>query len=194
MEELFLLTQNYAIKNSGKDDIHGFPHVERVHNLCEKIGSELNANLKILRIAALLHDVGRKIENYPDDGINHAELSVLVANDFLESHKDYFNQDEIGEINHCIRAHSFSNDIEPKTLEAKILSDVDKLDALGAVGLYRTIGFTVKTNGGIEQVIKHLEEKILKLKNRLYLDSSIEIANKRESIIKAFYKELKEEK
>jgi len=68
------------------------------------------------------------------------------------------------------------------------------LDALGAIGLYRTIGFTILRNGGLDDVIEHLENKILKLKNRLYLDISKEIAKSREKLIIKFYNEIKEEK
>ncbi|NVM36351.1 MAG: phosphohydrolase, partial [Candidatus Lokiarchaeota archaeon] len=75
----------------------------------------------------------------------------------------------------------------------KLLSDADKLDALGAIGLYRTIGFTVRNQGNIGDVIKHLEEKIIKLKDRLFLDISKRIAEKRQKIILDFYKEIKDE-
>ncbi|MEJ2278961.1 MAG: hypothetical protein P8Y70_14615 [Candidatus Lokiarchaeota archaeon] len=77
--------------------------------------------------------------------------------------------------------------IEPISIEAKILSDADKLDALGAIGLYRTIGFTIKKGGFLKDVINHIKEKILKLKDKLYLEISQDIANDRESIIKEFY-------
>ncbi|MBY9004657.1 MAG: phosphohydrolase, partial [Candidatus Lokiarchaeota archaeon] len=87
--------------------------------------------------------------------------------------------------------HSFSNKIEPLTLEAKILSDMDKLDALGAVGLYRTIGFTIRNKGGIKQVINHLETKILNLKNHMYLEITREIAEERIEIIQGFYNKIK---
>ena len=79
------------------------------------------------------------------------------------------------------------------TLEAKILSDADKLDALGAIGLYRTIGFTIKNGGGIEQVINHLENKILHLKDKLHLDESKKIAEQRYNIIADFYTKIKEQ-
>ncbi|GAH41189.1 unnamed protein product, partial [marine sediment metagenome] len=81
-----------------------------------------------------------------------------------------------------------------KTLEAKILSDADKLDALGAIGLYRTIIFTLRNKGGIEQVINHLENKILKLKDGLYLEVSKQIAEERSKIIIDFYNKIREER
>jgi uncharacterized protein len=99
----------------------------------------------------------------------------------------------LSSIIHCIQAHSFSNNIIPQTIDAKILSDADKLDALGAIGLYRTIGFTIRNKGSLEDVIKHLEKKILKLKDQLYLKISKELASERKLIIDHFYKQIKEE-
>ncbi len=185
--------REFAIDNSEKDDIHGFLHVKRVLNLCLQLGKHLDADLLILEIAALLHDIGRKNKIKITSSKNHAELSAEMAFKFLKTYEFKLSQEDLDNIIHCIRSHSFSNKSNPQTLEAKILSDADKLDALGAIGLYRTIGFTVKNKGNIDDIIKHLEEKIIKLKDRLFLDISRKIAEKRQKIILDFYKELKDE-
>jgi len=182
----------FAYNNSEKNDIHGFKHVERVLKLSSEIGAVLKANLPVIKIAALLHDVGRSLKK-EDEVKNHAEISAELAENFITKNNFNIAIEDVENILHCIRAHSFSNDLEPITLEAKILSDADKLDALGAIGLYRTIGFTVSRNRGLDDVIEHLENKILKLKNRLYLDISKEIAKSREKLIIKFYNEIKEE-
>ncbi|MFX0025721.1 MAG: HD domain-containing protein [Candidatus Hermodarchaeota archaeon] len=184
----------FARENSESDDIHGFPHIERVYSLCLKIGKKLDADIKILKIAALLHDIGRNKEGLNSFKRNHAEISAELAINFLTNMDIGLPKEDIENIIHCIRSHSFSNEIKPKTLEAKILSDADKLDALGAIGLYRTIGFTVKSRGGIDQVIEHLENKIMKLRNQMYLDVSKKIANDRERIILDFYNSIIREK
>jgi uncharacterized protein len=183
--------KDFAIKNSEKNDIHGFDHVKRVFNLCIVIGEKLNCDLEILKIAALLHDIGRIHEK--NEGRNHAEISADKAKQFLTSGKFNLTQNDIERITHCIQAHSFSNEITPKTLEAKILSDADKLDALGAIGLYRTIGFTILRNGDLEDVIEHLENKILVLKDLLYIEESKRIAEQRQKIILNFYNKIKEQ-
>jgi len=185
--------RTFAYNNSEKNAIHGCKHVERVLKLSSEIGAVLNANLPVIKIAALLHDVGRSLKK-EDEVKNHAEISAELAENFLLKHNFDITIEDVENILHCIRAHSFSNDLEPKTLEAKILSDADKLDALGAIGLYRTIGFTISRNRGLDDVIEHLENKILKLKNRLYLDISKEIAKSREKLIIKFYNAIKEEK
>ncbi len=182
-DEMFSAVRTFANNNSENNDLHGFKHVERVLNLCVQIGTALNANLLIIKIAALLHDVGR-IHEKKNDVKNHAEISAELAEIFFQKTNFNITVDNIDNIIHSIRAHSFSNNVKPKTLEAKILSDADKLDALGAIGLYRTISFTLRNKGGIEQVINHLENKILKLKDGLYLEVSKQIAEERSKIIR----------
>jgi uncharacterized protein len=189
-QDILSIVKKFAVDKTVKDNIHGFSHVIRVLNLCLDIGKKLGANLHVLEIAALLHDIGRESEEQDIYNRNHAELSAEMSLEFIKSQSFQISQNKLDNIIHCIRAHSFSNKTIPKTLEAKILSDVDKLDALGAIGLYRVIGFTIKKQGGIEQVIEHLENKILKLKDRLYLDSSKKIAEDREVIIRDFYKKI----
>ncbi|TKJ23714.1 MAG: hypothetical protein CEE43_03355 [Promethearchaeota archaeon Loki_b32] len=127
----------------------------------------------MLKIAALFHDIGRTYKNIADYNKNHAELSAEIAAEFLRRNDFKLSQEDFDNIIHCIRTHSFSNNVVPQTLEATILSDADKLDALGAIGLYRTIGFTIKNQGGVEQVIGHLENKILDL--LVFLDMIISI-------------------
>jgi uncharacterized protein len=186
-EEVIDEVRRFAIENSTNDEIHGFDHVKRVYNMALKIGNKLKANMDLLKISVLLHDIGRIDEKIDDLKRNHADISAEKAYKFLVSRKINISEEGLKEIIHCIKAHSFSNNIYPKTLEAKILSDLDKLDALGAIGLYRTIGFTIKKNGGLDQVIKHLENKILMLKELMYLDITKEIAEERELIIQDFY-------
>ena len=191
--EILLKVRTFAYNVSEKNDIHGFKHVERVLKLSSEIGAVLNANLLVIKIAALLHDVGRYLKK-EDEVKNHAEISAEIAENFIIKNKFNIANEDIENIVHCIRSHSFSNDLKPKTLEAKILFDSDKLDALGAIGIYRTIGFTISRNGDLNDVIEHLENKILKLKNRLFLDISKEIAKSREKLIINFYNKIIEEK
>ncbi len=179
---------------SEQDDIHGYPHVRRVFKTSIQLGHQLNANMLILKISSLLHDIGRIKESVDSTGKNHADISAEMALEFLNSNQGILSREEINHVIHCIRAHSYSNEVIPKTLEAKILSDADKLDAMGAIGLYRTIGFTIKSHHGIDMVIRHMEEKILQLKDNLYLDASRTMAGERQQILVDFYKNIKKEK
>lgn len=193
-DNLISIVRKFAVENSEKNDIHGYAHVERVHNTCIKVGKKLNANLKVLQIAALLHDVGRIYEKGDKLKRNHAEISAEMSKKFLSSNGISLVQDEFDNVIHSIRAHSFSNKIIAHTLEAKILSDADKLDALGAIGIFRTIGFTLEDNGGIDQIIKHLENKILKLKEQMFLDYSKKLALVRHKTVLDFYTKIKKER
>lgn len=187
------IVREFARKSYKSSDIHGYPHIERVYNLCLQIARELDINIENLKIAALLHDIGRfeQLENNSER--NHAEISARLAENFLNSGNFKLSKQDIENILHSIRAHSFSNDIAPRTLEAKVLSDADKLDAIGAIGLYRTIGYTIQKQGNLNDVIKHLEEKIMKIKGLLFLDVSKRIAEQRQKIILNFYNEIKKE-
>jgi uncharacterized protein len=192
-DNLISIVRKFAVENSEKNDIHGFAHVERVYNTCVKIGKKLNANLNVLKIAALLHDIGRIDEEEDTLKRNHAEISAEKAKKFLASNNFNLAQEDCDNIIHAIRTHSFSNNISPQTLEAKILSDSDKLDAIGAIGIFRTIGFTLQNNGGIDQVIEHLESKILKLKEQMFLEYSKSLGEDRQKTVLNFYNKLKKE-
>jgi uncharacterized protein len=182
---------DFVANHSELDDIHGFIHSKRVFRLCMEIGTRLNADLDVLIIASLMHDIGRRYEDIESE--SHAEISADMALDFLKCNDFNLSKSEIDNIINCIRAHSYSNKIKPMSREAMILSDADKIDALGAIGLYRTIGYTIKMHGGLDKVIEHLEKKIMHLKDQLFLEESKKIAEKREKIIIDFYHELKEE-
>ena len=192
-QEKHLIITQFSKDLMGEDCIHGFSHVKRVLNSCLNIGKKLNANLIILEISALLHDIGRQHENKGIMGKNHAEISAEMALNFLTSRDFKLSQEEIDNIIHSIRSHSFSNNTLPNTLEAKILSDADKLDALGAIGLFRTIGFAIRKGAGLEKVIDHLERKILKLKDQMNLRISKKIAEERQLIILDFYRNIRNE-
>ncbi len=192
-QEMHLIIKRFSIDNIGDDVIHVFSHVKRVLNSCLYLGKKLNASLLILEISALLHDIGRRHENIDIEGKNHAEISADMALNFLKLRDFKLTQEEIENIVHSIKSHSFSNNFFPNTLEAKILSDSDKLDALGAIGLFRTIGFAIKKGAGIEKVIDHLEKKILKLKDQMNLDISKKLAEDRHKIVLDFYRIIKSE-
>ena len=192
-QEALKRIKNFVVQNIHSDDFHGYGHTKRVYEMALEIGQKLGANILVLKVAALLHDIGRVSEQNELKIRNHAEISAEIASNFLKTLDFKYKKTDFENIIHCIQAHSFSNQILPKTLEAKIISDVDKLDALGAIGLYRTIGYTIKMNGNLQDVLLHLESKIFKLKDQLFLDISKEYAQERLAIIHQFHKEVKKE-
>ena len=94
-DEFILKVKIFAQKNSDQDDIHGYPHVQRVFNTCIEMGSQMNANMLVLKISALLHDVGRIKEKFNTIGKNHADLSAEIAQKFLSSNQFNLSKDEI---------------------------------------------------------------------------------------------------
>lgn len=125
-------------KDNVKNDIsHGFDHISRVLNLAEKIGKIEKADLDIIIPAALFHDIvvykGSAKEN------KEVEESAAIALKILKSMKEY-PQDKISDVIYAISVCSFSKNISPKTLEARILQDADLLEATGAVSIMRTFG------------------------------------------------------
>src|SRR5512138_535888 len=116
---------------------HDFSHVERVYRLAERIAREEGTDLFIVRMAALLHDIGRAEEskaNSPED--IHEELSVRMAGPLLDGLGVPGDKKEA--ILHAIATHRHRRGGEPRTPEAKCLFDADKLDSLGAVGIARS--------------------------------------------------------
>ncbi len=61
-DELVSVVRDYAQNNSDDEDIHGFPHIERIYNTTIQMGKNIGAKIFVLSRAALLHDIGRKNE------------------------------------------------------------------------------------------------------------------------------------
>src|ERR1051326_680592 len=113
----------------GRDPAHDFEHVMRVYRNAKWLGSKEGADMEILLAAALMHD----LVVYPKGSSKRsksADDSADLAEEILRKHG--FSEDKIEKISYCIRTHSYSKQIEPSTLEGKILQDADRLDALGA--------------------------------------------------------------
>ncbi len=114
---------------------HGWGHTERVLHVCMHIGKKEHADLEVLILSAILHDICKPEEIKSKGKICHATKAVVIAKEMLERYS--LPKEKIGAITHCIETHRNRTNKKPQTLEAKILFDSDKLDALGAVGLGR---------------------------------------------------------
>jgi uncharacterized protein len=118
---------------------HAWDHTERVINNCLHIGKIENADLEILEIAAILHDIKKPEEMRKKGKICHAKEGAEEAKKILEEIN--FPKEKIKKICECIKSHRNKINISPKSLEAKILFDADKLDAIGAIGVARLFMF-----------------------------------------------------
>jgi len=128
--------KKYFVNLSGS---HGWDHVERVAALCDHIGKVEKADLKTLGVSALLHDIGREEEFKAGGKICHAKKGATIAKDILNDIG--FCEKDIKKITHCIETHRFRGQKKPDSKEAKILSDADNLDAMGAIGVARYLYF-----------------------------------------------------
>jgi uncharacterized protein len=127
-----------------QDPVHGFDHVLRVLRMAERLGTELGADLEVLRAAALLHDAAGAAPGPGSGRHNHEQASAEFAADVLR--REGWSAERIDEVTHCIRSHRYRSVEAPRTLEAKILYDADKLDVVGAFGVARTIGYALQAS------------------------------------------------
>jgi uncharacterized protein len=116
---------------SGKDAAHNFDHVLRVLKLAERIGSIEGADMQVLRAAVLLHDIARADEDA--GGACHAEVGAERARLILAGQP----AEQVEAVAQAILAHRFRGAHRPRTVEAMVLHDADKLDAIGAIGVAR---------------------------------------------------------
>jgi len=188
--ELIERTREYARHFFEREGTHGFSHVERVFNLCLHIGKEEGADLEVLALAALLHDVARPLES-AGKVEDHAAEGARIARHFLRSIG--YPEEKVEAVAHAIEAHRFSRGPEPETLEAKILSDADKLDAIGAIGVARVFMYSGEHGRSIEDSLAHFEEKILKLKGLMYTETAKRLAEERHRFTVEFIERIKRE-
>ncbi|MGB3100613.1 MAG: HD domain-containing protein, partial [Psychrobacillus psychrotolerans] len=157
------------------DASHDFQHIERVRkNAFDIADSEPSANREIIELAVLLHDVSDP--KYSTEEKLEEERIIKQLN---------LSDDKIAHVKEVIKAVSFSggHEVEAKTIEAKIVRDADRLDAIGAVGIARTFAFggakgrllydaseTPRDNMSVEEYrtketasVTHFYEKLLKL-------------------------------
>jgi uncharacterized protein len=182
------------------DPAHDFSHILRVYRNARLIGQEEGADMQVLLLASLLHDVG-------SDKREKKNLGRQATETFLDS----MNLDEKRkeEVLYAIDVHRFSRGILPVTLEAKILQDADRLDALGAVGIARVF----LTGGALGRVmynpedpfcrnrepddgrwnLDHFYKKLLKLEQGMHTKSAQRLAAKRTTVLKRYLLELEEE-
>jgi uncharacterized protein len=168
---------------------HTYDHTRRVLALSMKIGQETGANKRILGAASLLHDIGRP--NEQKTGESHSISSGRMSKEFLKSIG--YSDDEIEEVVSAIRTHRFSEGVKPTSLEGRILSDADKIDAIGAVGVFRAIAQASVSNKGIDGFLQHADEKLLRLKDLLYTEAAKDIAIERHTFLESFVTRLRNE-
>lgn len=128
---------------------HGMDHVMRVYATALRIAkSENKVDLDVLKAATLLHDIARAKEDDDATGdVCHAEESAKMSGKILKNFG--YSSERIEKIKHCIVSHRYKTNCRPQTIEAKILFDADKLDALGAIMIMRAGMWIGRNNASI---------------------------------------------
>jgi len=189
------------------DSGHGMEHTMRVYNVCLELAeNNPNVDFEVLKFSALLHDIGGQKEILDKSGkTDHAVEGAKMVGPILR--KFGMAENKIKHIQDCIISHRYKTENQPKTIEAKILFDADKLDAIGAIGIARAFvwvgnnrakiyykpqdwedyvknNLSGKTNGRIQDKSMHspqieFETKIKFLTDKFYTEKAKQIGKKR---------------
>jgi uncharacterized protein len=193
---------------AGEPSTHDISHIGRVEKLCLRIREKEGGDLQVLQLAALLHDAGIVREH--KEGGNHAQYGADIAREFLSARG--MDDDVVEHVASCILTHRFSRGMQAATIEAMILQDADRLDALGAVGIFRslvsmgalralksTIGTVKETSMNaykedpFDGFCDYMERKPFRIMERLNTGTAKEIAEQRMRIMHLYLEELKAE-
>lgn len=196
-QEILAQTQAY-IKKTFLDEGtgHDYFHIERVVTNAKKILETENADPFLVELAAWAHDIG---DYKLHDGIDKSEELIR---EFLES--IHVEEQTILSVLEIVSQVSFSKGNKPITIEAEIVQDADRLDAIGAVGIARcfayggsvgSILYNPYDNSKDASSVQHFYDKLFKLKDLMNTKTAKEIALNRhqymENFIEEFYNEVK---
>ncbi len=201
-KQTYAVLENYML-SCMEDSAHDKEHIYRVlYHAMTIAKTEENVNYDVLIAACLLHDIGRR-EQYENPELCHAMVGGEKAYRFLK--ENGFDESFAMHVRQCIQSHRYRQNNPPKSLEAKILFDADKLDAVGAMGIARTLLYqgivgdplyTHRPDGtisngehdGTPSFFREYKFKLEKLYDRFYTEKAIEIAKERQLAASSFYK------
>lgn len=191
MNKAEILSQTHAFIQQqflGETTGHDYYHIERVVKNAKAIVSTENADEFLVELAAWLHDVG---DYKLHDGVDKSEILIT---EFLSS--IHVSQEIINRVLEIVSQVSFSKGNIPTSIEAQIVQDADRLDAIGAIGIARCFAY-----GGSKQreiynpqnpkdtSLQHFDDKLLKLKDLMNTPSARKMAEKRHQFILEFLEE-----
>ncbi len=186
---------------------HDWDHTLRVHRLCRRIGATEGADPLVTEAAAYLHDIGRAHQDRNVGKLCHAEEGAAMAREMLAAYALADTRRE--NIIHCIAAHRFRRGAAPRTLEASVLFDADKLDAIGAIGVARAFLFAGEMGARLHSPEVNVAEapaysvndtgyreymvKLAKIRNRILTDAGRRLADDRHRFMVDFFERFLEE-
>jgi len=201
--ETYRIIEAYMLRCMA-DSAHDREHVYRVLYTALQLAEGETADRDVLTAACLLHDIGRQ-EQFADPTLCHAQVGGEKAYRFLR--EEGFEEAFADHVRSCIVTHRFRKNNPPRSIEAKILFDADKLDVTGAIGVARTLLYqgqvtrplyTLNAEGEIgdgtgdagDSFFREYKFKLEKIYDRFYTSRGRELAMKRRQAAEAFYESL----
>jgi len=195
------------VRDKISNDIsHDFGHISRVEKLAEKIAKAEGGDLDVVVPAALFHDI--VVYKGTSNSKNEHEESSNIAKKVLSNIKEY-PKEKIKDVFYSISVCSFSKNIKPNLLEAKILQDADLLEATGAISIMRTFGSSSIMNKGFydfndpfcinrvpddkKYAIDLFFTRLLVAHKRMHTKTAKNMAKRRTEFVKKFLSEFKSE-
>ncbi len=188
------------------DAAHDHGHVRRVVRLARRIAEAEGASLAVVIPAAWLHDCVSGPKGSPERVLASA-LAARAAGGFLR--EAGYPSDAIPAVEHAIEAHSFTAGITPRTLEARVVQDADRLDALGAIGIARCLMLGGASGKPLHHpaepfperrppddaafVLDHFFAKLLKLEDLMTTGTGRRLAGERAAFLRSFLDQLARE-
>lgn len=186
---------------------HDMLHVLRVVRNAEHIlQDEPAANATVVRFSAMLHELFNYPKNHPDSAKSgdicgeHAQALLL---------REGADADLAREVRETIAAHAFSKGVAPQSLNAAILQDADRLDAIGAIGIARCMATTSEMQRPFYNPndpfcegrapndkmwgIDHFYAKLLKLEGRMHTQAGRAMAKARTEVLTRYLADLRDE-
>ncbi len=179
----------------GDDSSHDFDHVLRVVALAARLARAEGADPEVVRVAALLHDVAREHERRT--GEDHAAAGAARARHLLAGHPAPF----VDAVCHAVAAHRFRVEHPPRTAEARVLYDADKLDAMGAVGMARAFAYGGRSGrrlwaedgAGEHTTLQEFRVKLSRLRDGMLTEAARPIARGRHAFMERFVEQMRAE-
>ncbi len=189
---------------------HDWEHIRRVWTLARIMARQENTHMETVELTALLHDIADWKENE-----GNSEKGPAKARKWLE--KNHAPKEQVEKVCESIRNVSFKGakaPYKPTTIEGQLCQDADRLDAIGAIGIYRAIAFGTSKKRILynpafkpklnmtekehvrrtlrpknDTTLNHFYEKLLLLKDRMNTKTGRKIANQRHAFLEQFLEE-----